>query len=194
MNSKARRAETLQCNRARCRTFVAITRTYRRLHEEAGILKTGLYRLTAQGAWASSRAPHVFFFFRKLRLHRYRCFLDLGSGDGMVVCLAGLFTRALGIEIDPELCGLAQRAARDLGVAALVGFVCGDYRQLPIHRADCLYCYPDKPLPAIADRLRTWRGDLLVYGPHFPPPGFAAITRLACGRERLVLYRSADEG
>ena len=73
MNSKAWRAEALQCNRARCRTFVAITRTYRRLHEETGILKTGLYRLTAQGAWASSRAPHVFFFFRKLLRVRITC-------------------------------------------------------------------------------------------------------------------------
>lgn len=179
-----------QLNADRGAAFAALIRYYRELHRASGITEDP-YQLTKLGAWAASRAPHVYSFFRRMELDRYELFLDLGSGDGVVACIAGLFTRSVGIEVDFRLCGLAQRATQDLSLTGRVSFICGDYRQLPIRRADCLYHYPDKPMQKLEDLLIGWRGDLLVYGPHFTLRTRVPILRLACGRERMVLYRNA---
>lgn len=177
------------------RAFAAIARYYRELQRSSGVADAGLpYRLTSLGTWAASRIPHVFWFFRRMGLGRYDLFLDLGSGDGVVACIAGLFTRSVGIEVDTTLCGLAQRAARDLRLAERVNFVCGDYLTLPIHMADCLYHYPDKPMARLEELLANWRGALLIYGPHFAPRSFSPALKLDRGRERMVLYRNISEG
>ena len=173
----------------RGRTFASIVRYYRRLHRSASDSSMEPYRATALGVWATSRAAHVFSFFRHIDLARYNLFLDLGSGDGIVTCIAALFTRSIGIEVDQGLCRVAQRAARELQLAERAGFICGDYLELPIWRSDCLYQYPDKPILGLEKALRDWQGALLVYGPHFPPETLFPVSRLQCGREKLVLYR-----
>lgn len=172
-------------------SIAAVIRAYRKTQGEAD--ESDRYRLTPLGAWASSRAPHVFAFFRKIHLERRGLFLDLGSGDGLVTCIAGLFTRAVGVEIDRDLCNTARRAAQELGLLEKVDFVCGDYLSMPIRKADCLYVYPDKPMARIEEALEGWRGTLLVYGPHFPPQAFQPVRRLRCARERLTLYELPAE-
>lgn len=147
------------------------------------------YRLTAKGAWAYSGIDALHDFFLQLDLHRYRCLVDLGSGDGIVVCLAGLFTRAVGIEIDSTLCSLAGQAARDLGLSGRVDFIRSNFTGQKICSADCLYVYPDKPIYGIESLLGGWQGDLLVYGPHFAPARMKAVHRLQAGTERMVVYR-----
>ncbi|OIP90028.1 MAG: hypothetical protein AUK55_13575 [Syntrophobacteraceae bacterium CG2_30_61_12] len=148
------------------------------------------YRQTERGAWAFSRLREVHYFFRTLKLERYRSLIDLGSGDGIVVCVAALFTRAIGIEINGELCRLAARAARDLGLERRARFIRSDYTTQRIQAADCLYLYPDKPIHAMEALLESWSGDLLVYGPHFPAARMKAVRRLESGPERLVIYRN----
>ena len=66
-------------------------------------LKHESQRLTSAGYWAASDPKFLFELFRKLRLGKCRKFLDLGSGDGVVVAVASLFTTAAGIEIDKAL-------------------------------------------------------------------------------------------
>ncbi len=176
------------------RGFAAIARWYRELHRSSGMGEVGQYRMTSLGAWATSRAPHVFSFLRQIDLGHYELFLDLGCGDGLVACIAGLFTHAVGIEVDPGLCNVAQRAAQDLRLTERVGFICGDYLNLPIRHADCLYHYPDKPMDRLEHLLKGWQGTLLVYGPHFPPQTMVPMRRLECGRESMVLYRNLADG
>ena len=149
--------------------------------------------MTSLGAWATSRAPHVFSFFKQIDLGRYELFLDLGSGDGLVACIAGLFTHAVGIEVDPGLCNVAQRAARDLRLTERVGFICGDYLNLPIRHADCLYHYPDKPMDRLEDLLKGWRGTLLVYGPHFPPQTMVSRSRKTGMRQEKAWFLLRSE-
>lgn len=172
----------------RTRGVRRITEYYRKLHQPGTNPETSLYRLTPLGAWAGSRAEHVHYFFKTIKVDRFRLFLDLGSGDGLVTCIAGLYTRAVGIEVDLELVRLAQRASEDLDLRDRVGFVCGDYRQMRICNADCLYIYPDKPLGPIEALLEGWAGQLLVYGPHFPPKSLLPTLSLKCGSERLKVY------
>jgi len=174
---------------ARNRDFAKISRYYRSFYRDMRQNAVLPYRLTALGAWATSRAPHVYAFFRTLDLGRNRLFIDLGSGDGIVACIAALFTRAVGIEVDLDLCGAARKAARIAGISTRVEFICADYLDLRISRADCLYIYPDKPIARLERLLGGWRGSLLVSGPHLPPEEFAAVHRLRCGRETLTVYR-----
>ncbi|GLI33464.1 hypothetical protein [Desulforhabdus amnigena] len=170
--------------------FVRVINYYRKRYKAMEENGQSPYRFTALGAWAASRAPHVFHFFRSIHLDQYRSFVDLGSGDGLVACLAGLFTRSIGIEIDPELCREAHLAAAHLGMERQVEFICSDYLSQNLVSADCLYIYPDKPFYALEKMLADWKGTLLVYGPHFPPKHLTPIQHLECGNERIVLYRN----
>lgn len=173
----------------RSRSFLRVLRRYRRLHEELERSGRGLYRMTSRGAWAASRPSHVYYFLKQLGVENDRLFVDLGSGDGLVACVAGLFTRSVGIEVDPELCTRAVRIIADLELDGRVEIVCGDYLAMDLRRADCLYLYPDKPFDSLVQRLRSWPGRLLVYGPHFRPPVLVPGRLLRCGRERIQEYR-----
>jgi hypothetical protein len=146
------------------------------------------YRLTASGAWAAARPGHLFNFFKRVDLSRFRLFIDLGSGDGVASCTAGLFTRSIGIESDPLLVSRAARAARDLKLQGRVGFICADFLTQRIQKADCLYIYPDKPIYALEKSLEVWDGTLLIYGPHFPPRRLSLEQKLRCGRETMSVY------
>jgi hypothetical protein len=148
--------------------------------------------MTSRGAWAASRIAHVHSFFKRLGLEKHRLFIDLGSGDGLVACVAGLFTRSIGIEADPVLCRTAAEAIRLLGLTRRVELICGDYLTMNLQRADCLYLYPDKPFMPLEDLLASWPGRLLVYGPHIPPKQLAPELHLQCGRERLQVYRATS--
>jgi hypothetical protein len=147
------------------------------------------YRLTASGAWAASRPSHLFHFFKKIGLSGFRLFIDLGSGDGVASCIAGLFTTSIGIESDPFLVSLASRAAYDLKLDGRVRFIRADFLTQGIRNADCLFIYPDKPVYALEEALDGWAGALLIYGPHFPPKRFCLIEKLRCGKETLSVYR-----
>ncbi len=149
---------------------------------------TGPYKLTPAGAWAVSHPETVAAFFQRLDLGRFRLFCDLGSGDGLVVCLAALFTRAVGIEADRELCLEARKNALELGLGHRAEFVCGDFRRLRFHRADCLYIYPDKPQLSFFEPPPGWSGIFLVMGPHFPPHGFVPVHRWKWKTETLTVY------
>lgn len=178
----------VESTRARNEGFARIARYYRSFYGDLRKDDALPYRLTALGAWATSRAPHVYAFFRTTGLARYRLFIDLGSGDGIVTCIAGLFTRAAGIEVDADLCLTARKAARHTGMSARVEFVCANYLDLRIARADCLYLYPDKPLTKLEGVLEDWSGHLLINGPHIPPRAFVPVRELRCGRETLTVY------
>jgi hypothetical protein len=170
--------------------FTHIANHYQQHYQKLEAAGHAPYRLTRLGAWATSIASHVFAFFEHIDLTRYRLFLDLGSGDGVVACIAGLFTRAVGIEIDAELCSTAQQAVCHLGLEGQVAIVCGDYRSQHIWGADCLYIYPDKPVLEMETLLVGWPGSLIVGGPHFPPERFTPTLQFRIARDQMVLYRN----
>jgi len=175
-------------SRERARQAVRIARFFKERHRRLEEEGDGPYRPTALGVWAVSRAPHLYYFFKTFNLERRRFFVDLGCGDGLVACMAALFTRAAGVEVDAGLCRAARRAARSLSLPRPPEFVQADYLSMVVRRADCLYLYPDKPFPRLEEILPGWPGDLLVYGPHVPPRHLLAVRRLQCGPESMVVY------
>jgi len=170
--------------------FTHLVNHYQQHYQKLEAAGHAPYQLTRLGTWATSIAPHVFAFFEHIDLTRYRLFLDLGSGDGVVACIAGLFTRAVGIEIDAGLCSTAQQAVRHRGLEDRVAIVCGDYRGQRIWGADCLYIYPDKPVLEMETLLVGWPGSLIVGGPHFPLEGFTPTLQFRIARDQMVLYRN----
>jgi hypothetical protein len=187
------RVDMLKVRRTKSASFRSIFSYYRKHYEALEASGSMPYRSTSLGAWATSRAVHVFYFFRNIGLSRYRLFIDLGSGDGIVTCIAGCFTHAVGIEVDRGLCSVAQIATRELNLDQRVSFICGDYLKQRIWQADCLYVYPDKPIHAVEELLPGWMGILLIYGPHFPPRHLVPVCDLRCGGDRLVGYQNPSD-
>ena len=51
---------------------------------------------TSKGYFGFSDVQTIFELFKKIKLEKYNRFLDLGSGNGCVVAIASLFTKATG--------------------------------------------------------------------------------------------------
>ncbi len=84
-------------------TFENIKQEYDAFYKS--FLKKGKipYYETEKGVWGISVAEYLYEFFKQINLEKYKNFLDLGSGDGKVILIASLFTKATGIEYDKKL-------------------------------------------------------------------------------------------
>ncbi len=172
--------------------FLKIFAYYRKLNYSLSddSFKGEGYKITRVGLWASSRPVFVYYFFKKLSLANKGLFLDAGSGDGLVVAIASIFTRAMGIECDIELCKIACKAFRDIGISNANVF-CGNYLDHKIWKADVIYLYPDKPINNLVKLLylQKWQGELWIYGHHFPPEFAKLKTKLKKGKDFLTVYK-----
>ena len=103
--------------------------------------------------------------------------------------LASLFTRATGVEADPELCTASQKMAQSLGLSR-AAFLCEDCRQTDLEPYDLLFIYPDKPLEWLEKRLPAdWPGRVLVYGTYFRPQSLQHEKTLYAGETLCGLWR-----
>lgn len=122
-------------------------------------------RATPAGLFLPSPLTDIHLLFDQVGLDRFRRVADLGSGDGRVVLLASLYTRAVGLEADPALVASARAQGLSLGMEG-AEFRVADFMKDDLSEFDLLFIYPDKPLTGLAERLRgSYRGGLLVYGP-----------------------------
>jgi SAM-dependent methyltransferase len=84
--------------------------------------------------------------------------IDLGSGDGVtVITAAKKGATALGVEFNPDMVALAQRRAKEAGVAAKASFVQGDLFEADLSKATVITLFL---LPDINRRLRPKLLDL----------------------------------
>ena len=122
-------------------------------------------RTTPAGLFLPSPLTDIHLLFDRVDLGGYKRLADLGSGDGRVVLLASLYTRAVGLEADPALVASARAQGLSLGIRG-AAFRVADFMKDDLSEFDLLFIYPDKPLTALSRRLReSYRGRLLVYGP-----------------------------
>ena len=85
-------------------TFSKIKTAYQDFYQELKLLENRPpYRPTKSGMWATSAAEEVYRAFSHFELDQYCHMADLGSGDGIVVAIASLFTQATGYELDEWL-------------------------------------------------------------------------------------------
>ncbi len=146
------------------------------------------YKVTGVGMWAGSVLEEVYDLFVQMDLAAYRHLADLGSGDGRVVLVGSLFTRATGIEADAELVQISRRAAGELGLER-ADFIQDDCRQAELDSYDLLFMYPDKPMTWLEERLpANWPGHLVIYGPYFKPETMSFIRSIYAGTTHCTLW------
>lgn len=126
---------------------------------------------TGAGFWGGAIADEVFEAFKKIKLHNFRSFLDLGSGDGRVVLIASLFgVKSVGIEVDNGLFMKSLELQRKLSIPSAI-FYNNDFFENNFSGYDILFCNPDKPLERGLEKklLNEMSGKLILYGHHFHP-------------------------
>ena len=178
-------------SRKRYLAFRKIKAAYQDFYQKLKLLENRPpYRNTRSGMWATSAAEEVYRAFCHYKLDQYCHMADLGSGDGIVVAIASLFTQATGYELDQWLYQQSIKLGHSLNLSKAT-FLRTDFLQARLTNYDLLYLYPDKPFYQLEKRLlTTWEGRLLVKGPHFPPRCLKKIAESAPSVGRFVLYES----
>lgn len=98
---------------------------------------------TEKGIWGIANTQDIYDFFVKIKIQKYKNFIDLGSGDGKVVLIASLFgVNAVGIEFDRELIKTSIRIRDELGVKADI--IQGDFLKEDLSKFDFIFINPDK--------------------------------------------------
>lgn len=126
-------------------------------------------RETSAGFWGTSVCDELYMIFQRLGLNRSKNFIDLGSGDGRVVLIASLFTKAKGMELDLQLYKKSLEIKDKLGINAEI--VHKDFFNEDFGNYDVLFCYPDKPLHyGLEQKFREeLKGRLVLYGQNMYP-------------------------
>jgi protein-L-isoaspartate O-methyltransferase len=123
---------------------------------------------TGVGYWGMSVADDIYSLFNRIRLHEYKNFIDIGSGDGKVVLIASLFTKATGVEIDDELHQKALQIRDNLKLKA--EFIKGDYHDINLRKYDLVFYHPDSNNHRLELKLmEELKHRLILYGPHYHP-------------------------
>jgi len=126
---------------------------------------------TSKGFWNAAIADEVYGSFKRLKLNKFKDFLDIGSGDGKVVLIASLFCKNTdGIEIDNFLHNKAQQIKNKFGIKNAV-FHNKDFFEHDFSKYDILFLAPDAPLERGLENklLKEMKGKLIHYGHHFNP-------------------------
>ena len=126
---------------------------------------------TEKGFWNAAASDEVYEAFNKIKLNKFKNFIDIGSGDGKVVLIASLFCKkAEGIEIDDFLHNKALQMKIKFGISN-AEFHNGDFFQHDFSKYDVMFLSPDAPLERGLEKklLNEMKGKLIHYGQHFHP-------------------------
>lgn len=153
------------------RRFRQIRKEYDNFYR--GLLASGRLpmRSTEKGFWNASVSDEIYEAFKRLKLDKFKNFLDLGSGDGKVVLIASLFCRkAEGVEIDDTLHFKAIEMQSKLGMKNVI-FHNKDFFEHDISNYDVIFTAPDAPFErGLENKLSNeMKGKLIHYGHHFHP-------------------------
>lgn len=145
---------------------------------------------TEKGFWNAAVADEVYAAFKKIKLHKFRNFLDIGSGDGKVVLIAALFCRsAEGVEIDDFLHYKALEMQAKFGIKNAV-FHNKDFFEHDFSKYDVLFLSPDSPLERGLESklLKEMKGRLIHFGHHFQPKNLKKEQSFELNGNLVTLY------
>ncbi len=147
------------------------------------------YKETELGIWAKAIPDEVYEIFKNIELEKYDTFLDFGSGDGIVVLIASLFTDSTGIEIDKELLMAGVNIRDNLGLNAK--FIHGDFNEIDIGKYDVIFIHPDKPFFRGLDEIfKDFNGILIVNGEHYLPTRMKQVKDLRKHKLNAFIYKN----
>ena len=145
---------------------------------------------TEKGFWNASVSDEIYDAFRKIKLSKFRNFLDIGSGDGKVVLIASLFCKnAEGVEIDDLLHNKALEAQSRLKINNAV-FHNKDFFEHDFSKYDVLFTAPDAPFERGLENklLKEMKGKLIHYGHHFHPKNLKKKESFQVNGSLVTLY------
>jgi SAM-dependent methyltransferase len=156
----------------RKKRFLEIKQKYDEFYQTFYSKGKGAVFDTEKGIWGPSGTENVYGLFEKIKLGRFRNFLDIGSGDGKVVLLAALFgVNAVGVEFDKRLVEVGEKIKKELKLKA--NLICGDYFSHDFSKYDFIFINPDQGFhKGLEDKLlKEMRADarLFVYNNIFLP-------------------------
>ena len=145
---------------------------------------------TKKGFWNASISDEIFEAFKRLKLEKFKNFLNIGSGDGKVTLIASLFCKnAEGIEIDKNLHdkGLEMQRKLDIKNATLHN---ADFFLHNFSKYDVLFVSPDVPFERGLEKklLKEMKGKLIHYGHHFHPQNLMVTESLDINGTKVSLY------
>jgi len=177
------------------RVFEQIKQEYDTFYKE--LLRKGKLPLwsTGKGFWGGVIADEVYEAFKKINLHKYRSFIDLGSGDGKAVLIAALFCkRAVGIEMDNELFKKSMEMGMKLNIPNAL-FYNNDFFDHSISEFDVAFVYPDVPMHRGLEKklLNELTGKLIHYGHHFHPQNLKVEDQFLVNGNLFTVYSNSSK-
>ena len=170
LDALERRADGIVIMDSREETFLGIKKQFQLFDKELKEKFLFTVRDTKKGIWGPSNLDAVFELFKKVKLQNKKRFLDIGCGDGRVVLVASLFTKASGIEIDKNLVKKGNEIKDTLKLKN-AKLICGDYFNHDFSKCDIIFTNPDTGFyNGLEDKLlKEMKGTLLVYNNIFMP-------------------------
>ena len=147
-------------------------------------------RSTEKGFWNASVSDEIYDAFKKIKLSKFRNFLDIGSGDGKVVLVASLFCKnAEGVEIDDLLHHKALEIKEKFGLGN-AAFHNKDFFEHDFSKYDILFSAPDAPFERGLENklLKEMKGKLIHYGHHFHPKNLKKKESFQVNGSLVTLY------
>lgn len=152
------------------------------------LLKGRSQHPTAHGYWAASDPDVIFELFKKLELHKYRSFVDLGSGDGIVAAIASLFTRSTGIEADSALHNSAEEIKKILVLSHILKNK--DYLEEDLSGYDVIFINPGNHFHQLERKLVSeFKGLLVITDNLFAPLTLDLSERIGIMGVDFSIYR-----
>ena len=147
---------------------------------------------TEKGFWNASISEEINEAFKKIKLGKFKNFLDIGSGDGKVVLIAALFCKnAEGIEIDDFLHSKALQLQEKLRFKN-VTFHNKDFFEHDFSKYDVLFTAPDAPFERGLEKklLSEMNGKLIHYGHHFHPANLKKENSFMINGNLVTVYNT----
>ncbi len=143
---------------------------------------------TEKGIFGTSSMQDMYDFLTTIEAKKEDVFVDLGSGDGRVVCVASLFCDAIGIEFDETLVTLSKEQAKKLESKAT--FLQQDYETYAFSKATILFCYADHFFNKefIEKLKKEFTGSLYIYQGTFFPEGVKKGKTIWVGQTPFMQY------
>lgn len=170
--------------------FNEINAEYDKFYRE--LLRSGRLPMwsTGKGFWNAAISSEIYRGFGKIRLWRFKNFLDLGSGDGKVTLIAALFCQnAEGIEVDEFLHNKANEMKMKFRIEN-AKFHNKDFFEHNLTAYDILFLNPDAPMDRGLELklLKEMKGRLVHYGYHFHPRYLKNEARFVVNGNLVSLY------
>ncbi len=156
---------------------------------------------TTHGIFGATAVQDAFALCDRLGLHEGMRFCDLGSGDGRVALVAALFCPSTGIEADPALHAIAQRAraelVADIPTLERCELALGDYRDADLSGFDILFAFADHAWPLEVEEALDRRerpGVIVAHQDIFRPQVLRKGPTIWIGQAPFVTYPIGRRG